>query len=657
MTAVMRQQPGLAPNAPSGRQDVISALLDGYGNSFSGGDVSPYVLSPAPTLSKELPPPPPNAKPSGPMMKFQLRVDEPGSPLRYNGSQKDLPSPPTKIVSRSMSRNSKPASLRLLTSNGATAKLPSSPRPNVDLSSSPITPATANTTTRRSSEDRPLPSLPPPPPQKSERRNLTRDDGEAEIVGNLQSKGSNDDSQESRQRNPDVSKPLPAPAVKRKPLQTLADLSGPRGRKMGAKPPTAVLQNEAKGAANQGTLRPAPPAPSNPTQASEDVAPRNAMSGDRPRISPARAQVPASEEPAPRSLQPQRPFVGLPSRPSPRPRQSQENSEHTPITGQSRGSKGSNNGFDMFKGPPPPPSKNGADTNSNNTTTTINYKSDPRGDPSMVRTLTPSPTPPLEQSPPPASRQQAQSQQQVKRPYGRPESPVSPISPPNRRPFSFEPVANNAAPRVNPKPAPALTRPDSPISPPAEQIQPQAQPQPQAQSQAAPTSAFPPRITSKQSTLPAPPSLNPNPTPIPDRAALPSQLRNPASLDDEISQTTLPSQTIQLALAPSPTSPTSTYALTPLVPTSPTPTSLPLPSLLPSHKSCYHAHAHFNISSNRFAPMACMLCHTLSKQDAWACAWCYLRICATCKFDLERTPGRDLGLLLVRREGWGTEGR
>lgn len=75
MTEVMAT--GLSLNAPSSRQDIVSALLDGYGNSFGRDDDSPYALSPVPAL-KELPPPPPgsNDKSLPPvMMRFQLRGD------------------------------------------------------------------------------------------------------------------------------------------------------------------------------------------------------------------------------------------------------------------------------------------------------------------------------------------------------------------------------------------------------------------------------------------------------------------------------------------------------------------------------------------------------------------------------------------------------
>jgi hypothetical protein len=71
MTQVMNR-PGLGLTAPSSRQDVISALLNDYGNSFGSGDESSYA-----SAFKELPPPPPesNEKPTASLMtmRFQLR--------------------------------------------------------------------------------------------------------------------------------------------------------------------------------------------------------------------------------------------------------------------------------------------------------------------------------------------------------------------------------------------------------------------------------------------------------------------------------------------------------------------------------------------------------------------------------------------------------
>jgi hypothetical protein len=59
MTEVMTQQ-GHGLTAPSSRQDIVSALLNEYGNSFGYGDRSPSTFSPVPA-DKELPPPPPGS--------------------------------------------------------------------------------------------------------------------------------------------------------------------------------------------------------------------------------------------------------------------------------------------------------------------------------------------------------------------------------------------------------------------------------------------------------------------------------------------------------------------------------------------------------------------------------------------------------------------
>jgi hypothetical protein len=84
MTEVAARQ-GLGLSAPPSRQDVISALLTEYGNSFGRGDGSPSAFSPV-LADKELPPPPPRSdslkdKPLPAVqraeqrmsMKFQLR--------------------------------------------------------------------------------------------------------------------------------------------------------------------------------------------------------------------------------------------------------------------------------------------------------------------------------------------------------------------------------------------------------------------------------------------------------------------------------------------------------------------------------------------------------------------------------------------------------
>ena len=66
---------------PSSRQDIVSALLSDYGNSFEPDGKSPSVYSPT-SATKELPPPPPRSDsiarkpvPASERMdaKFQLR--------------------------------------------------------------------------------------------------------------------------------------------------------------------------------------------------------------------------------------------------------------------------------------------------------------------------------------------------------------------------------------------------------------------------------------------------------------------------------------------------------------------------------------------------------------------------------------------------------
>ncbi|KAJ4286227.1 hypothetical protein N0V90_013261 [Kalmusia sp. IMI 367209] len=176
---------------PSSRQDIISALLDGYGNSFEGDDSSPYKLSPVPSF-KELPPPPPperarerdytNNKPLPAVgymnMRFQLRAQVPGVPTVASHSESQIPSE---------------------------------------------TPAT---------EEK---SLPPPPPEKSERRSQQSTSGDRSSKERPPRKDSLQ-SQDGQRDPPDV--------VKRKPLAkftSLAELgNGPRGGKGGPLPQPRV---------------------------------------------------------------------------------------------------------------------------------------------------------------------------------------------------------------------------------------------------------------------------------------------------------------------------------------------------------------------------------------------------------------------------------
>ncbi|KAF2192773.1 hypothetical protein K469DRAFT_694819 [Zopfia rhizophila CBS 207.26] len=578
-------KPGLAPVAPSSRQDVISALLNDYGNSFGRGDTSPYAYSPVPTL-KELPPPPPgdNDKPLPPvMMRFQLRVDEPRSHLSYNGDRKNSLEQPTKILSRSISRSSKPPSLRLAVSNGSTAALPATPASSAAFSS--VTPSAASAS--QTPAERPLPRLPPPPPEKSQLRNQPE-------MGNRSSKESVNSQGQNEPPRPSVikRKAVPAPGETKR-FPTLADLSGPRGRKVGPKPATSVIENDSSinvSLATQSTKEPT--ANSSQTELSSYAPSRNATSENRPALPGVNVPVevpPTPEElPSQSLMQPPKPSIGLPSRPA--PRRSSEN-EPTPTSAKHFRGK-SSTGFDIFKA----------------------SKGSEKGRP--MNTITPSPTPsptktpavqPAQDSTLPSPPLQQQNQG--------PESPVSPMSP-GRRPFSFEPVSQSqlqVEPPLSPprptfaEPARNFSRPGSPVTQSPVQSQFPGRPQSPAPAQ----TQFPPRTTSRTNPLPASepqpqthPHLQPQHSPT-SPSFTPSYMRRPKS-----------------KIAP----------------------------ILPIHTTCYHSHARFHRSSNRFAPMACMLCHTDDKQDKWSCTWCSLRICAGCRGELEKIPNRSVSRFLERKK-------
>ncbi|KAF1951773.1 hypothetical protein CC80DRAFT_193590 [Byssothecium circinans] len=239
MATIMSQQGIELP--PSSRQDIVSALLNEYG-SFGEDDASLYSMySPAP-ISKELPPPPPpktpererkysndTAMPYGGRlsMRFQLRVDEPASPDSPDGSRSSLDSQPRRINYRSISRDSKPPSLKLLASNGSTAKVPPTPA----LASEIASPVTSSRAPR--GEENKL--LPPPPPEKSSRRRQQQT-----VMGNEFSaeRPPRKDSLQSQEKGNAGNATEP---VKRKPLPmkftSLLDLkNGPRGGKNGPMP-------------------------------------------------------------------------------------------------------------------------------------------------------------------------------------------------------------------------------------------------------------------------------------------------------------------------------------------------------------------------------------------------------------------------------------
>lgn len=235
-------QPGFGLSRPASRQDIISALLNDYGNSFGRDDASPTVYSPVPAMKELPPPPPPRSDSLGSKLllpavqhmnrKFQLRVEEdtPLSPCSQRTAS-PLPKPRKRIVSRSLSRECKPPSLKLVISNGTTATIPPTPvSPVPEL---------------HSAQPCHNKDLPPPPPAKSERRNtrqapmgneLSKNAKERDLARNdsLLSQGQTQASSEDSTQTVGASQPikrraLPEAAVKK--LKSLAELGhGPKGR-------------------------------------------------------------------------------------------------------------------------------------------------------------------------------------------------------------------------------------------------------------------------------------------------------------------------------------------------------------------------------------------------------------------------------------------
>ncbi|KAF2823574.1 hypothetical protein CC86DRAFT_372506 [Ophiobolus disseminans] len=257
MTDFMAQQ-GYGLSAPSSRQDIVSALLSEYGNSFGHGDGSPSAFSPVPA-DKELPSPPPRSdslrnKPLPAVaraeqrmsMKFQLRVTE-DAPLSPYSARTASPGQQSrkKILYRSLSRDAKPPSLNLVTSNGSTAIVPPTPALPIRAQTLPVP---------SSLQSKSLPSPPPPPPAKSTRRlsaqapmGLQQSKSQRDLARNdsLLSQGETTSSQSERPATVEA-----APIVKRKALpepvkrfKSLAELgTGRRGGKGGPLPPTSIPQ-------------------------------------------------------------------------------------------------------------------------------------------------------------------------------------------------------------------------------------------------------------------------------------------------------------------------------------------------------------------------------------------------------------------------------
>ncbi|KAF1833814.1 hypothetical protein BDW02DRAFT_360939 [Decorospora gaudefroyi] len=427
MTEIMPQQAQQALlSAPSTRQDIVSALLNDYGNSFGRGDASPSAYSPVPAL-KELPPPPPQSdsimrKPLPAVqrmdMKFQLRDDQ-DAPLSPSSSLQDSPTrPPKRIASRSLSRGSKPASLVLKISNGSTATIPPSPAFPVRSESLPESGVPV--------EEK---ELPPPPPAKSERRLSVKQADMGTKLSKAAKELARSDSllspSEKTKDTVEVStEDAPAPAaVKRKAVpepglkkfKSLIELgNGPRGRKVGPMPPTSAPR---KASVDSKDSNAAPRKASVDSQATTKIQPDEHARVMEAQLPPTPDEDIAAPVPAP----PKKVFAGLPSNP-------RAKGPSSPL--HMRGK--SSTGFHVLKAMRPAPPIPTANMN----------------------LITPemTPSPPLK---PDAANKNPEM------------SPVSPLTPPNpnnqRRPFSFEPPAE---PQRKPQDQTA------PTPPPAETIQP-----------------------------------------------------------------------------------------------------------------------------------------------------------------------------------------
>ncbi|KAF2110055.1 hypothetical protein BDV96DRAFT_220147 [Lophiotrema nucula] len=638
--ATLMPQAGLnAP--PDQRGDVISLLLNEYA-SFSPGKMSPYSYTTSPlSTTKDLPPPPPSKDLPVGMMRFQLRVDEPRSPSLYNGDRKDSIDSPrrTKILSRSISRSSKPPSLKLLASNGATAFIPPTPKLPSTSEPAPATfpraarPAPAPPVPRQVQEERPLPDLPPPPPEKSERRKSQRSVVQA-TMGNHSSKAE----QEVAVRRPSQDQGVAAaqsPVVKRKPapqvmkkFKSLAELgNGPRGR--GPRPPTrsddsTVTITQPSTAQSSVTQPEELPKIPNPFLSLEEVSDsRNAISGDRPSLptidvqrQPDLPPTPPSEKPAsppatipapiPASTR-RSPAIGLPSNPRSRSQDAAASPKHA------RGK--SSTGFNIMKG--------------------VNNTSGSRQQPTTtLSTITPGPTPspkktPTGQDP---ERGATLSRQQIQAQLRGPESPVSPVSPEDsRRPFSFEAVPRAASrpPVQQQAQQPTQNTSYRPIS--SSPVSPQAQ-----------VTAFPPRTTSRPGA---------GPTSLPDsRPGSQTATRQTYADSRPGSRTAAQPSSRPDSRTSQPRSPRSPTQNPFANPPPQTISRLPPPPITNAHTACYANHARFLRSKNDKHPMACMICQQHRQEEFRACYWCHLRICMPCSITLEKTPGRDLKKLMDRRD-------
>ncbi|KAI4956357.1 hypothetical protein J4E91_000568 [Alternaria rosae] len=556
MTDVMAQQSMLS--APASRQDVVSALLNDYGNSFGRGDASPSTWSPVPA-DKKLPAPPPRSDsiarkplPAALRMeaKFQLRDDQDAPVLPRSPVPGSPPRPRRRIESRSLSRESKPASLKLTISNGSTATVPSTPAFLVRSESLPSS----------AIEEK---DLPPPPPAKSERRKSVKqsDMGSqssrpaTDLARNdsLLSQGESRDSTETSTTttSPVIGrKAVPDQGLKK--FKSLAELNnGPRGRKGAPMPPTSAPRNlsvdsqQSDAVSRKGSV-------DSQANMPEAAAPHPA---EKPRNTDAELPPTPEEEqdtrvPAP----PKKVFTGLPSNP-------RVKAPASPLHFRGKSSTGFNVLKAMRPAPPIPTME--------------------------VHTITPemTPSPTLK---PVLAKKDAEI------------SPVSPLPPPKdeRRPFSFEPAA-----ATEPQQKPAEQEENlAPSELPLQTTTPPAETQ------------LPIRTSSLDPPEPSPGFQRPT--------SAPSSRPTSSDLQDySLSPFPGPSVPTS-PVDGLPTEPTTPPTPPPFEPLTRRPIPLPvsyIPRITPAQLSCYTRHCHNIWSNNIFQPMGCMVCHENDKDRKWAC--------------------------------------
>ncbi|KAF2440358.1 hypothetical protein P171DRAFT_99607 [Karstenula rhodostoma CBS 690.94] len=470
-------QPGLSL-PPSSRQDIVSALLNDYGNSFEDGDSSTYETSQVAAF-KELPPPPPERARAGDYddgkaslgvqkmnMPFQLRVDIPISPESPNGSSTSDGSP-SRIVSQRLKRRSIPRSLTLTRSNGSTAELPNAPA----IASHPVPQDPFHTPIEEK-------ALPPPPPEKSTRRQQS-------AMGNQSStaRSPRKDSLHSQDGKDDME------PVRRKPLPkftSLADLgNGPRGGKGGPLPqPRARKQSlETDAEENRGrtVVRTSTaeqlPRESAPPKLREQTAPM-----DVPRMANPLPPTPKDEPVAGPPPSSKKPFggMGLPSNPKHRKGKSDTRFDVLNSATSPRAQQLPAPPQTMTPGPTPTPRK--TETMGNEKSVDHAARLSPEESNSQLRPFSFERVPTsaqLKQStrepssdasinaPPPASHPQPQPPSPPSPPASH--TPLSPASPPRSPPRHQPPppaFASLPSQRRSPTSDPAMSSDSSPATPP-----------------------------------------------------------------------------------------------------------------------------------------------------------------------------------------------